>query len=138
MNRRQHARLARLLIEACDGLVAAADVCRVGKSQLGEYQHPDGDDYMPADVIADLEAFCGRPIYSRALYEARPEVRAAKNLIDEACGAAEAAMTLQATVRLAAQDGELTNNELEAVARAHRAAEEEIRDVGHLINRRNV
>ena len=135
MNRRQHARLARLLIEACDGLVSSAEVCRVGKSQLGEYQHPGGDDYMPADVMADLEAFCGQPIYSRALFESRPEVRAAQNLIDEACGAAEAAMILQSTVRQAAHDGKLTSNELEAIAKVHRAAEEEIRDVGHLINR---
>ncbi|MCX7585041.1 hypothetical protein [Phenylobacterium sp. 58.2.17] len=135
MNRRQHARLARQLIEACGGLVEASGACRVGKSQLGECQNPHGDSYLPADVIFDLEAYCGKPIYSRALFEARPEVVQAKNLIDEACGAAEAAMKLQATVRLAASDGDLTPNEIETIARVHREAEEEVRDVGHLINR---
>lgn len=133
MNRRQHARLARQLIEACGGLVEASGACRVGKTQLGEYQNPDGGDYMPADVLYDLEAYCGRPFYSRALFEARPEALAAQNLIDEACGAAEAAMQLQATVRLAAQDGELTPNEIEHIAKVHQHAEAEIRDVGNLI-----
>ena len=136
MNRRQHARLARQLIEACGGLVESSGVCRIGKSQLGDCQNPHGEAYLPADVIFDLEAYCGKPIYSRAMFEARPETVAAMNLIDEACGAAEAAMRLQTTVRLAAQDGELTPNEVEQIARVQREAEEEIRDVGHLINRR--
>lgn len=133
MNRRQHARLARQIIEACGGLIEAASACRVGKSQLADYQSPHGDGFMPADVIADLEAYCASPIYSRALFEARPDQALSRDLKEEACEAAEAAMTLQSKIRLAAADGVLTPREREALARAHAEAEAQLRDVGQLL-----
>jgi hypothetical protein len=72
VNRRAHALAARRLIAACGGLIEAAAACRVGKSQLADYQAAEGLGFMPADVMADLEAYCGSPIYSRMLVEARP------------------------------------------------------------------
>ncbi|MFN4296769.1 MAG: hypothetical protein ACK4FB_07985 [Brevundimonas sp.] len=72
MNPKRHAKLARDLIDACGGLDEAAHNCRVGKSSLSDYQLPQISTTMPADVIADLEAYCGEPIYSRELAAARP------------------------------------------------------------------
>ena len=72
MTPRQHAKLARALIMACGGLDEAAAACRVGKSSLSDYQLPQIAAFMPADVMADLEAYCGEPIYSRELVAERP------------------------------------------------------------------
>lgn len=57
----------RALIEKAGGLEAAATRTRVGKSQLHEYGNPDKRDFIPIDVVADLEADVGEPIVSRAL-----------------------------------------------------------------------
>lgn len=70
MNIRQHSALARRLITACGGLEEAAAHCRVGRSNLSNYQNPDQSASMPADIIAELEEYCGEGIYSRALAEA--------------------------------------------------------------------
>ena len=72
MNSKRHAKLARDLIEACGGLDEAAAICRVGKSSLSDYQLPQISTTMPADVMADLEAYCGEPIYSREIASIRP------------------------------------------------------------------
>jgi hypothetical protein len=72
MNSRRHASLAKQLIAACGGLDEAAHACRVGKSSLSDYQLPQITSTMPADVICDLEAYCGDASYSRAMMEARP------------------------------------------------------------------
>jgi hypothetical protein len=72
MNSRHHARLARQLIDACGGLDEAVRECRVGKSALSDYQNPHITAFMPADVIADLEAYCGQAIYSGAIAAERP------------------------------------------------------------------
>ncbi len=72
MNPKRHAKLARDLIEACGGLAEAADNSRVGVSTLSTYQNPNESATMPADVMADLEAYCGEPIYSREIASIRP------------------------------------------------------------------
>ena len=81
MDRQQHAWLARQLIEACGGLkkIDEAGFCRLKRSRLSEIQDPLGregiaDAYMPADVIAVLEAYCGKPIYSQGLVDAHGEI----------------------------------------------------------------
>lgn len=72
MNPKRHAKLARDLIEACGGLAEAANNSRVGVSTLSTYQNPNEHATMPADVMADLEAYCGEPIYSREIASIRP------------------------------------------------------------------
>lgn len=69
---RRHADLARRLIAACGGLEESASACRIGVSTLSTYQNPREAATMPADVVVDLEAYCGDAIYSRAMCEARP------------------------------------------------------------------
>lgn len=60
----------RDLVEACAGPVKAATYTRVGHADLSRYGsvHEDHvERFMPADVMADLEAQCGSPILSDAL-----------------------------------------------------------------------
>ena len=60
--------LARGLIEAAGGLDAAsAAATRVGKTQLGNYQSPHHEQFMPADVIARLELVTGQPLVTTEL-----------------------------------------------------------------------
>ena len=99
MDPMRHAWLARSLIDACGGLPASADVCRLAKSRLSEFTIPTSGAYMPADVIADLEAYCGRPIYSQALVEARPGYSENAGLLVEVCETTEQAAELQRLVR---------------------------------------
>ena len=129
MNSRQHAQLARQLIAACGTLCEAEKVVRVGKTLLSMYQSPDDAHFMPADVIADLEAYCGQPIYSRALFDAATKPNIAADILSEGCEAAEATAALQRTIRLASKDGRLTPRELDAVDRMARGAQKEIDDV---------
>lgn len=84
LSRRRHASLARELIKLCGGLDEAAEACRVGKSQLSDYQNPQGDGFMPADVMVDLEAYCGSAIYSGALAAERPTDNTPQSYVQEA------------------------------------------------------
>lgn len=90
---------------------------------------------MPADVIADLEAYCGEKIYSTALFEAGPAHGEARDLRDEVCEAVEAVAALQREVRLATRDGRITHSERDLLRRSHAQAENELRDVGELLSR---
>lgn len=62
----------RRLIAEAGGAVDAARATRLdhqGISRFGN-SHPDHDErFMPADVIADIEAECGQPILTRKLAE---------------------------------------------------------------------
>lgn len=134
MNRRQHARFAALLIKACGGLEEAASVCRVAKSQLGDYQSPHGESFMPADVLVDLERYCGKAIYSRSLFEARPEPAAVGELIGESCDVVEGAAALQHEIRMAVADGVITPNERERLCRRLEQVKAELRHVETALN----
>lgn len=94
MNARKHARLAHDLITACGGLDEAAHACRVGKSSLSDYQNPVLTAFMPADVICDLEAYCGDAIYSRAIMESRPSEPTRGDVMVETHEAVQAAAAL--------------------------------------------
>lgn len=135
MNRRKHAMLARLLLGEFDNLTEAASMCRVSVPMLSDYQNANGESFMPADVIADLELACGKPIYSRALFEARPETSEARDLVAEACEAAEGVSDLQRAIRLAASDGVITPAERTRLERRHAEATADLREVGEVLAR---
>lgn len=62
----------RKLVKLAGGLDAAADQCRVKKSQLDRYGSPhEPEHFIAADVIADLESDVGQPIVTTALAEAQ-------------------------------------------------------------------
>jgi hypothetical protein len=62
---------SKALVRAAGGLEAAAEFSRPNKSVLGEYGRPEGDWFMPIDVVEDLEAIthgqAGHPIVTRHL-----------------------------------------------------------------------
>lgn len=125
----RHALLARQLIAACGGTDEAATACRLNRSRLFEIQQPSAEAaFMPADVIADLEAYCGEALYSRALAEARPTRAPATSALAEACDAVEAAARLLAVTRAAAADGKLTAQELRSIETAAADLEEQLRE----------
>lgn len=94
MNSRRHASLARQLIDACGGLEEAARECRVGKSTLSDYQNVSEPATMPADVMADLEAYCGEPIYSGAIADCRPHAVLPADALTETHETVQAAAAL--------------------------------------------
>lgn len=49
---------------------------------------------MPADVMADLEAYVGNPIYSQVLCDARPAAAAPDNALSETHEVVQAATNL--------------------------------------------
>jgi hypothetical protein len=104
MNARRHARLASDLIAACGGLEEAAAACRVGKSSLSDYQNAVLTAFMPADVIDDLQAYCGDALYSRALTEERPSEPTRGDVMVETHEAVQAAAALL-PLALAVQQG---------------------------------
>lgn len=120
LSQREHARIARALIEACGGLDEATRNCRVSKSKLSDYQNPNQAVFMPADVMAELEVFCGQPVYSTALAGRFGPVTAHGDLAEAACRVTEAAAIMQQTVREALADGVLTPREIDDVAATER------------------
>ena len=137
MNPRQHALLARTLIERCGGLEEAAKACRVGKSVLSQSQTAGSGCFMAADVIADLEAYCGEPIYSRALVENRPCASMSADVMREACDVVEASADLLREVRAAEADGSITELEDARIRRRIDAAEEQLRQARGALDRRS-
>lgn len=107
MHAKRHAMLAALLIEANGGLEKAADNCRLKTSQLQRFKDPKSRQYMPADVIADLEDACGKRIYSSALARKRQGDGPADDLGTEVQELTEDAAFLQRFVRTAEADGEI-------------------------------
>lgn len=59
--------LTRVLVERLGGLDAAAACTRVNRSRLAEYYAPQGDAFIPADVLADLEAVAEAPLVTAEL-----------------------------------------------------------------------
>lgn len=117
----RHAYLAKLLIKACGGLIEAAAACRVEKTQLGYFQDaervqdPDRCQFMPADVIADLEAYCGQALYSKELFEARPSSFTTESMMDEALQALKSMTDVVAQIGAAHADGVVTPAERKVI-----------------------
>lgn len=129
MNARRLKLLTRELIEACGGLTEATAACRYAAPQLSRCQTVDTPDFLALDVVAALEAYCGQPIVSRALFEEQPAQASPANLIDEASEVTETAAALQGQIRLAAKDGVITPRERQQLRAGLHALKGEIRDV---------
>lgn len=126
MNPREHARMARMLIDACNGLDEAAAACRVSKSKLSDYQNPHVGLFMPADVMCDLERYCGRAIYSAAIFDrVQPGVVSA-DLEAVTCDLSEAGSELQRLTRKALADRKLTPREIDELSKAEAAVAESL------------
>jgi hypothetical protein len=136
MNNRQHALWARSLIAECGGLDESAAHSRVGKSLLSAAQTPNGGVYLAADVICDLELYCGKPVYTRAMLAALAAegvAAPAGDLTTEICEAAEKVVDVQGRVRRAMIDGALTPREQQDLLGHVTKASEELHQVGALL-----
>jgi len=104
---------ARLLITECRGLESAASACRIGKSQLARACDPNDPDrtYLPVDVVADLEAYCGSPIVSEWLAGLRTAPLAGADLVMESVDVVTSGGRLVEGVREALADGKLSARE---------------------------
>ena len=111
MNSRRLKLLTRDLIDACGGLTEASAACRYSAPQLSRCQNPELPDFLAIDVLARLEAYCGKPVISREMAEGEGAVEAPASLIDEAMDVPEAGARLQGVVRLITRDGKLTPRE---------------------------
>jgi len=61
-------RATRALVDAVGGGLRGAGLCRVRQQDLSDYGNRDQPQrFMPADVIADLEAVAGYPFVTQAL-----------------------------------------------------------------------
>lgn len=131
LSHREHARLARELIDHCGGLEEAAGACRVRKSALSGYQNPEDPSTMPADVMDALEEYAGQgPTYSGTIAERRLyPVKVTGCLKELAFDLAQESMDVVTAVREALADGRLSTNDLDAIARAERDAEEALERV---------
>ncbi|WP_319413910.1 phage regulatory CII family protein [uncultured Cohaesibacter sp.] len=75
MNARQFAsetylrlrRRCRELTKKAGGVECAAEITRVSPAQMARYGQPQGVDWMPVDVVADVEKDIGEPVVTRAL-----------------------------------------------------------------------
>lgn len=128
MHAKRHALLAKRLIQSCGGLEEAAENCRLERSRLAEFQNPEAAAFMPADVMVDLEAYAGEPIYSRAIAGERPAVETPQTLLTEVMEGTEAAAELQALTRRALEDGRLTPGERLRLEAAVMAVEDQARE----------
>lgn len=114
----RHALCARLLIKACGGLEEAATVCRLKKSRLQECCSPESGAFLPIDVIATLEEYCGVPHYSREVADCRPASADGQSLLLEACKTVETTTALMAKISAAQEDHVITPAERQEIERA--------------------
>lgn len=135
MHAKRHALLAKRLITACGGLEEAAENCRLERSRLADFSNPEAGAFMPADVMADLEAYAGEPIYSRAIAGSRPAVENPQGLLIEVMEGTEAAAELQALTRRALEDGQLTPAERLALEAKLLAFEDQVREIAAALSR---
>ena len=111
MTPRRHSQLARVLIRACGGLDEAADACRIAKSQLSNAQNPNHDAFLPIDVIADLESYCGKSHYSSALVDACGDAETDGDLIGDAIDLNAKAAVFLSRIHKAMADDTITPRE---------------------------
>lgn len=101
---------SKLLIAQCGGLEEASQACAdltrpYSVAQLSRCQTPGSGCFLPIDIVAALESYCGEPVISKAMVEARPSLPQIADLMTEASETTEAAAGFQSKVRRAIADG---------------------------------
>lgn len=124
---RRLAHATQRLVKLCGGADEAAAACRVSATQLGRYTDPlIVDAWIPADIVAELEGYCGERVVSALLVELRPFRPEHAGPVEEGCDVGESGLAVQAAVRRAYADGELTPAEQAAIERTIACHEQEI------------
>lgn len=116
MNIRQHKASAKALIAACGGLDEASGACRVGRSSLSNYENVNESATMPADVIADLEAYCGEAVYSTRLASAADRPMASLDIQADAMKLTEIGARMTRQIHEYMADHQLDESERRALS----------------------
>lgn len=120
----EHARLAGELIHACGGLAEASRACRVSEGVLSTYQNANRPECnLPADVMADLEHYCGKPIYSAFIRRNLGQTVEPGCLRELGCLLTEEGADFQGYIRRALADGRLSAREIDEARRELAQAE---------------
>lgn len=119
----------RRLIERCGGLEEASRACAEGcrpysVKHLSRCQVVTAPDFLPIDIVLCLEAYCGEPIITGAMAEARPAVTECGDLRDELADLVEGSAGLLGRWRAALADGDVDAVERDGM----RAGLEALRD----------
>ncbi|MGH6782532.1 MAG: hypothetical protein ACREB5_10570, partial [Sphingomonadaceae bacterium] len=85
--------------------------------------------FMPADVIAELQELCGDPIYSRAMTEGPPPSLQALCLLTESFQTTEVAAKFQSLVRIALEDDKISHAEGLMIDAALAEIEDQVREL---------
>jgi len=122
----------RKLIAACGGLAEASRVCGedcrpYSIPHLSRCQVAGGPDYLPIDIVLCLEAYCGQPIVTGAMAEARPSAVEAGDLRDELSDVVEGGAALMTRYRAIMSDGRMDAGERADMSSALDALVEEVR-----------
>lgn len=102
----------RQLIKACGGLTDTSRVCAedarpYSVPHLSRCQNVNAPDFMPIDIVLCLEAYCGEPIITAAMAEARPAQVEAGDFRDELSDVVEGAAALLGRYRTMLADKRL-------------------------------
>jgi hypothetical protein len=122
----------RQLIDRCGGLDEASRACRetcrpYSVPHLSRCQVPTAPDFLPIDIVLCLEAYCGEPIITGAMSEARPSAVVAGELRDELADIVEGGAAAMARCRAAMADGHLDAGERADLATSLDNLAEEVR-----------
>tara|TARA_R110002051_G_scaffold316556_2_gene396339 strand:+ start:8211 stop:8648 length:438 start_codon:yes stop_codon:yes gene_type:complete len=109
--------LTSKLIDRCGGLAEASNACEekarhYSAPQLSRCQTVGSGCYLPLDILAALETYCGEPVVSRGLARRAKAAPETGNLADLVCTFNEQAGDVQRHVRAALADGHMSPNEI--------------------------
>lgn len=122
----------RQLIDRCGGLEEASRACRescrpYSVTHLSRCQVPTAPDYLPIDIVLCLEAYCGEPVITGAMAEARPSAIVSGDLRDELSDVVEGGAALTSKWRAMMADNRLTPAERSEMAAGLESLAEEVR-----------
>ena len=131
----------RIAIEKAGGQTYAAEISRVSQSKLSEYASFHQDErFIPADVIADIEAFIEEPIITRELAEQQGYVLVKADVIaspTSVIGLAKQISTrsgnLVAAIIGAIEDGKIDRIEADKILPMVKAAMTDLGQLSHAL-----
>lgn len=134
MNPKDHARAARRLIDDCGGLDACVTILKAagrrgGRTLLSNYQTGREGATMSAEIMALLQADCGKPTYSDTISSAFAIPSVVGPLDEAVFDVSEEALAMQGRARDALADGELSARELDMLAKEERHLAETLETV---------
>ena len=129
----------RQLIDRCGGLEEASRACRescrpYSVPHLSRCQVPTAPDYLPIDIVLCLEAYCGEPVITGAMAEARPSAVVAGDLRDELSDVVEGGAALLARWRAMLSDDTIDAGERAEMSAGLEALVDEVRQAQAALN----